>query len=83
VHALERRLGAETYAADRPSFGTRMLGSAPPPARIIGLVNVAAGGVVVAENAAVAPPAISSAAVTAVAMEAERRAIVASQRSTS
>src|SRR5689334_12155401 len=59
-----------------------MLGSAPPPARIIGLVKVAADGVVVAEYAAVAPPAMSRTAVTAVARGAERWAIVASQRST-
>jgi hypothetical protein len=45
------------------------------------LVKVAAGGAVVAEKAAVAPPAMSRTAAAAVARGAERWAMTASKRS--
>src|ERR1700737_1512855 len=38
---LPSPLGADTYAALSPSAGTRMLGSAPPPANISGALKVA------------------------------------------
>src|SRR4051812_39495290 len=50
-------VGADTYATDLPSAGTRIDGSAPPPARIIGRLNVACGcdGRATAGNATVTP----------------------------
>src|SRR3954447_13656284 len=57
-------VGADTYATDLPSAGTRIDGSAPPPARIIGRLNVACGcdGRATAGNATVTP-AVSVAAI--------------------
>src|SRR3954453_4778265 len=59
-----RPVGADTYATDLPSAGPRIDGSAPPPARIIGRLNVACGcdGRATAGNATVTP-AVSVAAI--------------------
>src|SRR3954451_7351825 len=75
-------VGAETYAADLPSAGTRMDGSAPPPARIIGRLNVAWGTVEVgcarAGRATVTPPV--SVAATRPARAARRAGMSNSRR---
>src|SRR6478736_563525 len=76
-----RPVGAETYAADLPSAGTRMDGSAPPPARSIGRLNVAAGVVVVEcamAGAATITPAVRTPA-KAPATRERREGIVCSR----
>src|SRR5207248_11151685 len=65
-----RPVGADTYAADLPSRGTRIDGSAPPPARIIGRLKVGTGVLVRADaGSATMAAAVSDVATAAATIE--------------